>query len=129
MAVAFKPGPIKRAGVIVLSCDDPVNTRTDTRYTIRYTCCGREASVVHRTIVRRLLDGLDLCRVCSAARGPGYSEEEESRVMEEKREREEFLASLAEPKLPYGFVVPPWPRPSFSVPMFLREREYYNNQC
>lgn len=88
--------------------------------------------MVHRTIVRRLLEGLTLCRVCGSAKGLAnlaknlaYKEEEARQI----QEREETLASLVEPKLPYGFVVPPWPRPSFSVPMFLREREYYHNQC
>ena len=127
MPIKFPNGPLAGAALTILSCTHLGQTVNTTRYKVRYSCCGREGPLLHRGIQRRLRLGVTLCRVC-CQQGDEELLEEARIVRVSVAERLEIDEEDAM-RRPYGFILPPWPVLDRPVSMFLKEREYYSNQC
>ena len=134
MPIKFPNGPLEGAALTILACTNLGQTVNTTRYKVRYTCCGREGPLLHRGIQRRVRLGVVLCRVCC--------QQGDEELLEGARIMRVSVAELAERleideedalrrgiRRPYGFILPPWPVLDRPVSMFLKERDYYSNQC
>ena len=134
MPIKFPNGPLGGAALTILVCTHLGQTVNTARYKIRYDCCGREGPLLHRGIQRRLRLGVTLCRACC--------QQGDDDLLEEARGMRAVAAELAERleideedalrrglRRPYGFISPPWPVPEMRVSMYVREREFYSNQC
>lgn len=134
MPIKFPNGPLPEAGLRILACTNLGQTVHTTRYKVRYDCCGREGPLLHRGLQRRIKLGVLLCRVC-CQQGDEALLEAANKMRVQAAELAEQLEIDEEDALrrgirrPYGFVVPPWPVPRIVVPMFLRDRDIYTNQC
>ena len=134
MPIKFPNGPLPEAGLRILACTNLGQTVNTTRYKVRYDCCGREGPLLHRGLQRRIKLGVLLCRVCCQQGDEALLEAAnkmrvQAAELAEQLEMDEEDALRRGIRRPYGFVVPPWPVPRIVVPMFLRDRDIYTNQC
>ena len=95
----FPLGPLPEANIVILSyARDNPNKKGAYRfcYNIEYKCCGKQTTIGHETIKRRVAMHIQNCRVCVRAgitikkKGKGHTAV----------------------KKPYGVVPPEWPVPA-----------------
>ena len=134
MSSLFPNGPLEEAALTVLACTNLGQTSSSTRYRVKYDCCGREGLLLHRGLRRRIQRGVRLCRAC-CQRGEGVlwdGADQTGAQMAELAEQmliDEEEALRRSSRRAYDFTVPPWPVPKMTVSMYVRERDYYTNQC
>lgn len=100
---------VQDAGVAIIS--EPIILGPEMRntfYDIEYACCGLKARMTHEKIQERSRKKSTRCRSCGQKRT--------AEVRRAERERAALDKSEPEPLPNYGWIEPPWPKPSY-VPL------------
>lgn len=134
MVETFQLGPLNEAALTILECLDVFGTSSTIRYKIRYHCCSKEGTLLHRSILRRIARGFTLCRDCGTNGSPEDIEKARQIKLEAGLRVRKVLVTLSKTDLVESitkgkFVAPPWPVPSRQSSIYVKEREHYRHQC